>query len=118
MRRTGVVPATNVVGDTGGGQRGTSEQFAKNPLRCPPETQVGVLNLYLTGVPVGANYGNTTHEILPVFNLEPRKGKVAELGFPDASDQDAVPVRIVAKARTNSDFTLGTLVCIASAISS
>jgi len=91
----------------------SAEQFAKKPLGCPPETQVGVINLYLTGVPVaqwGANYGNTNHEILPVYNIEPREGEVAELGFPDAADGNFVPVRITAKARTNGDFGISALV--------
>jgi hypothetical protein len=97
---------TGAVGNPSAVPKCTAEQFAHNPVQCPPETQVGVINLYLTGVPIlgGANYGSTNQEILPVYNLEPRHGNAAELGFPDASDQDATSVRIVATARTNGDF--------------
>jgi hypothetical protein len=95
------------VGDPTAVPKCTAEQFAYNPVRCPPQTQVGVINLYLTAVPagIGGNYGsNTNQEILPVFNLEPRHGNVAELGFGDASDANATSVRIVAKPRTGGDF--------------
>ncbi|HEX2070760.1 MAG TPA: hypothetical protein VHF90_03810, partial [Thermoleophilaceae bacterium] len=84
----------------------TAEQFAVKPLQCPPETQVGVLRLYIQAVTFGgANLGpqgfDTTY---PVYNLEPRRGRVAELGFAYASGEGAVTVRLVGKARTNGDF--------------
>jgi hypothetical protein len=85
----------------------TADQFAVNPIQCPPSTQVGVLHLLLAGAPTGggvANYGDLNEEILPIYNLEPRHGNVAELGFANASGEDVVTVRIVAKARTNGDF--------------
>lgn len=83
----------------------TAEQFVGNPPLCPPETQVGVIHLYLVaGGFGGGNYPASNEEILPVYNLEPRKGRVAELGFAYASAEDATSVRIVAKARTNGDF--------------
>jgi len=96
------------VGDPTATPRCTQEQFAHRPVRCGPETQIGVINLYLTGVPYGvggvANYGSSNEERLPVYNLEPRHGNTAEFGFHNASDADATTVRITAKARTNSDF--------------
>jgi hypothetical protein len=92
------------VGDPTALPKCTAEQFAHKPVKCPPETQVGVVHLYLTAVPIAPPYPFSNEEILPVFNLEPRHGNVAEFGFPNASDQNAVTVRIVAKARTNGDF--------------
>ena len=83
----------------------TEEQFAVRPLACPPETQVGLLNLSIEGVPFGgANTGLAYETNYPVFNLEPRPGNVAELGFGYASGERAVTVRLVAKTRTNGDF--------------
>jgi hypothetical protein len=90
----------------------TAEQFAVRPLLCPPETQVGVLRLQLVGPPTGANHllNGVSEEIMPIYNLEPRTGNVAELGFGYAASnlgpqgRGFVTVRIVAKARTNSDF--------------
>jgi hypothetical protein len=97
------------VGDPTALPKCTAEQFAHAPTRCPAKTQIGVINLYLTGagIAAGSNYAGTpgsNQEILPVYNLEPRHGNVAELGFGDAADGDFTSVRIVAKARTNGDF--------------
>ncbi|HYI99592.1 MAG TPA: hypothetical protein VEX36_07960 [Thermoleophilaceae bacterium] len=95
------------VGDPTAVPKCTAEQFADNPVRCPPQTQVGVINLYIKAPPAGTggNYkGTSNQEILPVFNLEPRHGNIAELGFGDAGDANYSSVRIVAKARTNADF--------------
>jgi hypothetical protein len=82
----------------------TNEQFALRPLRCPPETQVGALRLNLQGECVGTpcNLPMMYDTTYPVYNLEPRKGKTAELGFAYGADYAAV--RLVAKARTNQDF--------------
>ena len=86
----------------------TAAQFAVKPPECPAQTQVGVLHLYLVGI-VEATYPNLSHEeVLPVYNLEPREGNVAELGIPWASGENVATVRIVAKARTNDDFGVTT----------
>jgi len=82
----------------------TAEQFAIKPVQCPPESQVGVLHLYLVSALGASNYPDSNEEILPVYNLEPRKGKVAEFGVAFVSGEDAATARIVAKARTNGDF--------------
>jgi hypothetical protein len=83
----------------------TAEQFAIKPVECPPESQVGVLHLFLVAPGAsGATYAGSTEELLPVYNLEPRHGKVAEFGITYVSNEDAVTARIVAKARTNGDF--------------
>ncbi|HEX2160661.1 MAG TPA: hypothetical protein VHF88_02460 [Thermoleophilaceae bacterium] len=84
----------------------TAEQFAVKPLQCPPETQIGILRLHIQAVSFGgANLGahgyDTTY---PVYNLEPRPGRVAEIGFAYASGENAVTVRLTGKARTNGDF--------------
>jgi hypothetical protein len=83
----------------------TAEEFRGLPLRCPPESQVGVLRLYIEGVFGASNMGQYGYDTTyPVFNLEPRPGRVAELGFGYASGERAVTVRLVGKARTNGDY--------------
>jgi hypothetical protein len=94
-----------LVGDPTAVAKCTAEQFRGTPLECPPQSQVGVLHLEIQGAPFGGkNFPNGNERIYPLYNLEPRKGNAAELGFGYASGEDAVSVRIVAKARTNSDF--------------
>jgi hypothetical protein len=95
------------VGDPTAVAQCTGEQFRAKPLACPPESQVGVLHLEIQAATGGANIGsdaNGNERIYPVYNVEPRRGNAAELGFGYASGEDAVTVRIVAKARTNGDF--------------
>jgi uncharacterized repeat protein (TIGR01451 family) len=83
----------------------TAEEFGGTPLRCPAETQVGVLRLLIEAVAFGANnLGQGFDTTYPVYNLEPRKGRVAELGFGYASGEHAVTVRLTGKARTNGDY--------------
>jgi hypothetical protein len=94
-----------LVGDPNAVPKCTAEQFRIKLLECPPETQVGVLHLEIQAVPGGgSNSPGGNERIYPVYNLEPRRGNAAELGFGYASGESAVTVRIVAKARTNSDF--------------
>jgi hypothetical protein len=90
----------------------TAAQFAAKPLQCPPESQVGVMHLLIRGALFGgSNLDYDSQENLyPIYNLEPRQGNVAELGFGYASGERALTVRIVAKARTNSDFGVTTFV--------
>jgi hypothetical protein len=92
------------VGDTTAVPKCSAEVFALKPALCPPETQVGVIRLFLATTPLAGNNDTGNMEILPVFNLAPRSGNTAELGFTQASVEDAVTVRIVAKPRTNGDF--------------
>jgi hypothetical protein len=81
------------------------EEFTVVPLQCPPESQVGVLRLNIEAVGGGgANLGGAYDTTYPVYNLEPRPGRVAELGFAYASGENAAAVRLVGKARTNGDF--------------
>jgi hypothetical protein len=89
----------------------TAEQFAVNHLECPPKTQVGVLTVRIESPPaVGGSLGRTDTELLPVYNLEPREGKLAEFGVAYLSTEKAATARIVAKARTNGDFGVDTFV--------
>jgi hypothetical protein len=98
-----------VVGNPGAVPKCTPEQFAVKPLGCQPETQVGVIRLFLVAAGAGGNnMGIGNDELMPVFNLEPREGNVAELGFGYASGENVATVRLVAKARTNGDFGVTT----------
>jgi hypothetical protein len=99
------------VGDPRAVRKCTADQFAVRPLRCPPESQVGVLHLYLTAAQTSAfSYFGSVEEILPVYNLEPRHGRLAEFGIAYVSGEDATTARIVARARTSGDFGVTTMV--------
>jgi hypothetical protein len=85
----------------------TAAQFTVRPQQCSPRSQVGVLSYRLAASsPItGANApGNENVYHVPVFNLEPREGNVAELGLIALSQEGQVTARIVAKARTAGDF--------------
>ncbi len=82
----------------------SAEQFAAVPVECPPESQVGIANITLRNPVTG-----TLNSLLyPVYNLEARAGKTAELGIPDVSGSTSA--RVVAEARTNGDFGVRTYV--------
>jgi hypothetical protein len=82
----------------------TAEEFRGRPLRCPPSSQVGVLRLYIVGICEGTpcNLARSYDATYPLYNVEPRQGNTAEIGFGYAAG--ATNVRLVAKARTNDDF--------------
>jgi hypothetical protein len=82
----------------------TNAQFALKPNACPASSQVGVSNV---AVKRDLN-GGLVDGVYPVYNLEPREGYTAEFGIPDVAGY--VPVRIVAKARTSSDFGVTAMV--------
>jgi hypothetical protein len=100
------------VGNPGALPKCSGAQFNSRPLRCPPETQVGILHLEI----YGALFNNFTNldalrlseDIYPIYNIEPRRGNAAELGFGYASGERATNVRLVAKVRTNGDFGVTT----------
>ncbi len=94
------------VGNPNGIDKCTQDEFADEPPRCPPASQVGILHLLIKARGFGAaGHGpRANYKIHPVWNLEPRKGRVAELGFAYASGERATSVRVSAKARTNGDF--------------
>jgi hypothetical protein len=79
---------------------------------CPPRTQVGILNISLYAAPLGGNNFGPAHGVtaVPVFNLEPRTGNVAELGLSPLSKDAGITARLVAKARTNGDFGVTTFI--------
>jgi hypothetical protein len=93
-----------LVGDPTAVPKCTAEQFSVKPMQCPPQTQVGTLHLEIQAASFSGNLPGASERIYPVYNIEPRKGNIAELGFGYASGENAVSVRLVAKARTNSDF--------------
>jgi len=77
------------------------------PAECPPETQVGAATI---AFPAG---NDVVVEAFPVYNVEPRAGKVAELligGVGFGSLDDIVNIPIVAKVRTAGDFGIDALV--------
>jgi hypothetical protein len=88
----------------------TAEEFRGFPLRCPPQSQVGVLRLYIEAVFGATNNGGGYDTTYPVYNLEPRLGRVAELGFGYASGENAVTIRLVGRARTNGDYGVSAFV--------
>ncbi len=95
----------------------TSEQFDVRPLACPPETQVGILHLEIESTVFNNNAnldnappGALSEDVYPVYNLESRRGRTAELGFAYASSERSTSVRLTAKARTNGDFGVTTFV--------
>ena len=99
------------VGDPRAVPKCSADQFAVEPLQCHPRTQVGVMHLYLTAAQTSAfSYFGSVEEILPIYNLEPRKGRLAEFGIAYVSGEDATTARIVARARTSGDFGVSTMV--------
>jgi hypothetical protein len=99
------------VGDPTAIAKCTAEQFSVKPLQCPPESQVGLLTIRIeTAAGLTGNLGNTEVAYHPVYNLEPRHGKLAEFGVAYLSSERATTARIVAKARTHDDFGVSAFV--------
>jgi hypothetical protein len=90
-----------VVGDPNALPKCSADDFEPEPVQCPPETQVGILEASVLG---GLGYSEF---ILPVYNLEPRPGRTAEFGIPDIFSYTSV--RIVGQARTDGDFGVSAL---------
>ncbi|MEX2253398.1 MAG: hypothetical protein WD649_04545 [Thermoleophilaceae bacterium] len=65
------------------------------PVVCPPESQVGILSLKLGILPAYA---------VPIYNVEPRDGKVAEFIISAGLGGFVTNVPIVARVRTAGDF--------------
>lgn len=85
-----------VIGNPNAVPKCPSEDFNTSPVRCHPKTQVGVSTISL----------GSTVAAYPVYNVEPRDGKVAEfvisgVGLDQVYDANAP---IVADARTDGDF--------------
>jgi len=84
----------------------SAEDARHTPTSCPPETQVGMSTISLGE---GAS-GQITTQRVPIYNVEPRHGKLAEFVFSaNLNSQDRVNIPIVARARTDSDFGIDTL---------
>jgi hypothetical protein len=97
------------VGDPTAVAKCTNAQFTERPVQCPPSSQIGVANLVLKGEVLAEPLdGSTSRTTYPVYNLEPRQGRVAELGIPSIAK--FVNARLEAKARTNGDFGVTTFV--------
>jgi hypothetical protein len=93
-----------LMGDPSAVAKCTNAQFAERPTQCPPSAQVGVAQ-----IAVRNELAQGIYDVLyPVYNLEPRRGRAAELGIPDIASFTAV--RIEGKARTNGDFGITTFV--------
>jgi hypothetical protein len=93
------------VGNPNAVDKCSAEEFAVKPPRCSPSSQIGVLHLLIKGRTFHAGHGPVgNHKVYPIWNLEPREGRVAEFGFAYASGEEAVSVRLTGKARTNGDF--------------
>jgi len=81
-----------------------SSAMQTTPAQCPPESQVGVVTVTL-------GKGGELEQILaPVWNVEPRDGKVAEfLTSVQFGEAGQANVPIVADARTDGDFGIDAL---------
>jgi hypothetical protein len=100
-----------VVGNPNAVPKCTADQFAVKPQQCPPSSQVGVLTLSHQGAPGGTNFGSVHNvDTVPVYNLEPREGNLAELGLVQLTGDGRVTARLVAKARTGTDFGVTTFI--------
>jgi hypothetical protein len=84
------------IGDPDAVAKCSGAQFAAVPPECPPQSQVGVTQIYVS---LG---GFRPNQVLPVYDLAPLPGRTAEFGIPIVGG--ATPIRIVADARTDSDF--------------
>ncbi|NLT07392.1 MAG: hypothetical protein GXY03_13935 [Solirubrobacterales bacterium] len=100
-----------VIGNPNAVPKCTADQFAVKPQQCPPSTQVGILTISHLGAPGGTNFGGVHNvDTVPVFNLEPRQGNLAELGIVGLTGDARITARLVAKARTGSDFGVTTFI--------
>lgn len=100
------------VGNPGAVPLCTAEQFSVSPSECPPSSQVGVLTIRHLGAGGGGNnFGGAQNvDTIPVYNLEPRQGNAAELGLVQVTKDGRITARLIAKARTNSDFGVTTFI--------
>ncbi len=86
-----------VVGNLGAVPKCPADALRMVPTACHPKTQVGVVTVSVA----------TTGGVYPIYNVEPRDGKTAELvvsgaGILSAGFKTNVP--IIATARTDEDF--------------
>jgi hypothetical protein len=95
-----------LVGDPTAVPKCPSAALQHSPPRCPPATQVGTATLTLGVFDERA----AVQSVYPVWNVEARDGKTAELMLsPAASEPERANIPIVAKARTDGDFGVDAL---------
>ena len=90
----------------------SAEAVRTTPPSCPPETQIGVSEISLARASFtdGSGSDEGDHQRVPVWNVEPRKGKLAEfLLSANVTDIGRINVPIVARARTDGDFGIDAL---------
>jgi len=93
-----------LVGDPNAVPQCPAEAVRLTPPACPPETQVGISTISL------ARGGGVTDQRMPVWNVEPRKGKLAEFIIAANINESArVNIPVVARARTDGDFGIDAL---------
>jgi len=92
-----------LVGNPDSVERCTTDDFASRPVMCSPASQIGVVEISLEGFV-------KIHQLLPVYNLDPRPGRAAELGIPYAGQIGNGRIHIVATARTEGDYGLRAVV--------
>jgi hypothetical protein len=93
-----------LVGDPNAIPQCPAEAARFAPANCSPESQVGIASIAL------AEGGGITTQRVPVWNMEPRKGKLAEfMVSPNVNGTLSVNIPIVARARTDGDFGIDAL---------
>ena len=101
------------LGNPGALPKCEAEKLDTTPPACPPETQVGIATLTLgeggVDVDTGANTPPSNQRV-PIWNVEPRTGKVAEFMLAANINQfGRVNVPITARARSEGDFGIDTM---------
>lgn len=92
------------VGNPNALPRCPAEAVRTSPPSCPPETQIGVSEISL------ARAAGGDHQRVPIWNVEPRRGKVAEFMLSaNINEIGRVNIPIVARARTDGDFGIDAL---------
>jgi hypothetical protein len=98
-------PPPGLIGDPDAVPRCPLNEFETNE-GCPPDTQVGVSTVFLSGFGVPGlegRFGNEFAVTVPVYNLEPSVGEPARFGFHVNSDVK-VAVYLDTGVRTGSDY--------------
>jgi hypothetical protein len=95
-----------IVGNPNAVPRCPSEALRTTPPSCHPMTQVGVATIAVGRLDAEA----VQQSVFPVWNVEPRDGKTAELLVsPSAEPVERANIPLVAKARTDGDYGIDVL---------
>jgi hypothetical protein len=94
-----------LIGDPGAVAQCKLREFQGEGRKCPPDTQVGVVTVFLSAVgsSLEGHLGQTFGAIAPVYNLEPSVGEPARFGFIVTTDGE-VPVFLDTSVRTGGDY--------------